>query len=366
MVMEWIAILKCPVTGQALRALDGKELSQLNQKASEGLLHSADGNSWTGKMDAALATADKAYVYPVIDEIVLLLKDLAVVSSGEKMINDPIDSNKQLVKNFYDQIGWKKNAAGNYEDAVIYEDLRDVSSDYLKKCHDRVSRYIPASGQYLLDAASGAIQYPDYLQYSANYRYRVCVDLSFKALTEAKSKLGNKALCILCDMTNLPFKDGVMDGFVSMNTIYHIPQNEQVTAVRELYRVLIPGGRGVVVYDWFKHSAWMNIWMLPFRGFVFIKNRLLDISANLLRTKGVERRLYFYAHPPAYFKKHLPPHQVKVWRSLSVHFMRYYIHSWLFGKQILHRIYQMEEKHPERCGLKGEYPMLVFEKSYEI
>lgn len=360
--MEWIAILKCPVTGQALHALNTDELSQLNQKASEGLLYSADGNSWTGKLNAALATADKAYVYPVINEIVLLLKDLAVISSIEKIINDPIDQNKQLVKDFYDQIGWEKNAAGNYEDAVIYEDLRDVSSDYLKKCHQRVSRYLPASGQYLLDAASGAIQYPAYLQYSANYRYRVCVDLSFKALAEAKNKLGSKALCILCDMTNLPFKDGVMDGFVSMNTIYHIPENEQVTAVRELYRVLMPGGRGVVVYDWFKHSAWMNVWMFPFRGFVFIKNRLLDVSAKLLKTKGVERRLYFYAHPPAYFKKHLPPHQVKVWRSLSVHFMRYYIHSWLFGKQILNRIYQMEEKDPERCGLKGEYPMLVFEK----
>jgi len=126
--------------------------------------------------------------------------------------------------------------------------------------------------------------------------------------------------------------------------------------------VLAARGKGVVVYDWFKHSPWMNFWMLPFRGFVYIKNRVMDGIGKLFGTKGAERRLYFYAHTPEYFKQHLPPFQLKVWRSLSVHFMRYYIHSWLFGKQILNWVYQKEEKEPEVCGLKGEYPMLVFEK----
>ena len=106
----------------------------------------------------------------------------------------------------------------------------------------------------------------------------------------------------------------------------------------------------------------MNFWMLPFRGFVFIKNRILDGFGKLTGTKGAERRLYFYAHTPEYFRKNLPPYELKVWRSLSVHFMRYYIHPWFFGKQILEKVYQKEEREPEVCGLKGEYPMLVFEK----
>ncbi len=214
----------------------------------------------------------------------------------------------------------------------------------------------------MLDAASGALQFVEYLQYSFNYKYRVCVDFSFKALTEAKKKLGDKGLCVLCDMTNLPFKDNVFDGFVSLNTVYHIPKDEQVTAIKELYRVLAPKGKGVVVYDWFKHSRWMNLWMLPFRSFVFVKNRVLDMIGKVFRKKGAERRLYFYAHTPQYFKQNLPPHKLKVWRSLSVHFMRYYIHPWFFGKQILNWVYKKEEKNPELFGLKGEYPMMVFEK----
>lgn len=360
--MEWISILKCPITGSDLRALDPQEISTIKEKARLGNLWQADGKKMSTTIEQGLVSLNGNYIYPIIKDIILLLKDLAIVDSADKIIKDPINAEKQLVKNFYDQKGWFTDEAGNYEDAVIYEDLRTVSRDYLKKCHDRVSRFLNPSGKYMLDAASGALQFPDYLQYSANYQYRICVDFSFQALTEAKRKLGRKGLCVLCDMTNMPFKDGVMDGFVSLNTVYHIPKDEQVTAIRELYRVLAPNGKGVVVYDWFKHSAWMNFWMLPFRGFVFLKNRLLDAVGKLFHTKGADRRLYFYAHTPQFFKQNLPPHQLKVWRSLSVHFMRYYIHSWLFGKQILDWVYRKEEKEPERCGLKGEYPMLVFEK----
>ena len=360
--MEWISIFKCPITGNDLRLLEAEEIERLNQKVSLGQVWQADGKAMTASVEKGLISTDGTYIYPIMKEIILLLKDLAIVDSQDKLIKDPINADKQLVQNFYDEKGWFADKAGNYEDAVIYEDLRDVSKDYLKRCHDRVNRFLNPSGKYMLDAASGALQFPDYLQYSFNYKYRVCVDFSFQALTEAKRKLGDKGLCVLCDMTNMPFKDEIIDGFVSLNTVYHIPKDEQVTAINELYRVLAPKGKGVVVYDWFKHSYWMNFWMLPFRSFVFVKNRVLDTFGKIFGRKGAERRLYFYAHTPEYFKQHLPPHQLKVWRSLSVHFMRYYIHPWLFGKQILNWVYKKEEKNPELYGLKGEYPMLVFEK----
>lgn len=360
--MNWISILRCPITGSGLRILDRSEITALQQKAMNHQLWCADGQPFTQLIEQGLLSVDGGYIYPVMKEIVILIKNLAIVDALDKVINESLSSDKQQVKKFYDEKGWHENEAGDYTDAVIYEDLREVSKDYIKKCHDRVNRFLNPSGKYMLDAASGALQYTDYLQYSDKYMFRVCLDFSFQALTEAKKKLGDKGLCILGDMTNMPFKDGVMDGFVSLNTVYHIPKDEQVTAIKELYRVMAVNGKGVVVYDWFKHSAWMNIWMLPFRGFVFLKNRLLDTVGKTFNTPGAERRLYFYTHKPSYFREHLPPYQLKVWRTLSVHFMRYYIHPWLFGRQILNWVYKKEEKDPELCGLKGEYPMLVFEK----
>ncbi len=360
--MEWITILKCPITGQDLRVLQPDEINTLNGKLTNGLVWQADGAPFGTPLQQGLTTIDNSYIYPIVKEIVLLLKDLAITGIKSGMIMDTISDDKKRVKNFYDLEGWHSDEAGTYKDAHIYEDLRKVSRDYLKKCHTRVSRYLNPSGKYLLDAASGAIQHEEYLSYSANYRYRVCVDFSFQALKEAKRKLGSKGACVLCDITNLPFKDGVMDGFVSLNTVHLIPKDEQVTAIKELYRVLAPDAKGVVVYDWFKHSSWMNFWLFPLRGFVYVKNRMLDGFGKLTGTRGAKRRLYFYAHPPQYFQQNLPPYQLRVWRSLSVRFMKYYVHSWLFGKQILNWVYKKEEKDPETCGLKGEYPMLVFEK----
>jgi ubiquinone/menaquinone biosynthesis C-methylase UbiE/uncharacterized protein YbaR (Trm112 family) len=360
--MDWIGILKCPLTGLDLRILTEKEIAELNADAAADQLWQADGVVMNQSLEQGLISSDSSYIYPVINGIVILLKDLALTRSADKLIREEKDKDKQLVQNFYNQKGWFTNDEGNYEDAVIYEDLREVSKEYLKKCHDRVSRFLNPSGTYMLDAASGALQYSDYLQYSENYTYRVCVDFSFQALSEARKKLGDKGIYILADMCNMPFKDEVMDGFVSLNTIYHIPKDEQAIAIKELYRLLAKKGKGVVVYDWYKHSAWMNFYLLPFRGFVFIKNRLLSLFSRLLGKAEPSKRLYFYAHTYTYFRENLPPFKLAVWRSLSVPFMRYYIHSAFFGKQILSWVYNKEEKEPELCGRKGEYPMFIFEK----
>jgi ubiquinone/menaquinone biosynthesis C-methylase UbiE/uncharacterized protein YbaR (Trm112 family) len=362
--MEWISILKCPITGNDLRALEQQEIDELNKKISRGEIWQADGKPFTTQISKGLISLKGDFIYPILNEIVLLLKDLAVVDSKDKILSDTISADKQLVKNFYDEKGWFADAEGNYEDAVIFEDLRDVAKDYIKKCHDRVSRFLNPSGKYMLDAASGALQFEDYLQYSANYKYRICVDFSFQALKEAKRKLGDKGICVLCDMTNMPFKDGSIDGFVSLNTIYHIPKDEQLTAVNELYRILAPKGKGVIVYEWFKHSPYMNFWLLPFRGATFIKNRMARLFSKATGAAAPKKMLYFHAHPYEYFRKNLPfDFKLRVWRTVSVPFMKVYIHKGLFGKQILGWLYQREEKNPEKFGLKGEYPMLVFEKS---
>lgn len=361
--MEWISILKCPITGKDLRALGKDEISSINQKISAQQVWQADGKLMTDAIEEGLQTIDGSYIYPIMKGIVLLLRDLALVDSKDKVLGDSLSDDKKLVKNFYDDRGWHTTEKGDYEDADIFEDLRPFAQDYITKCHNRVSRYLNPGGKYMMDAASGALQYEDYKQYSANYQYRICVDLSFQGLSECKRKLGDHALCLLCDMTNLPVKENSIDGFISLNTIYHIPKDEQVKAITELYRVLKANGKGVVVYDWYKHSAWMNLTLLPIRAVEFIRHRLRNLAAKLSGKGKASKMLYFHAHNYDHFKRNLTiPFKVVCWRSISVPFMKVYLHSWLFGKQILNAIYKKEEKDPELCGMKGEYPMFVFEK----
>jgi hypothetical protein len=53
---------------------------------------------------------------------------------------------KQQVSNFYNEIGWKMENDGFYQNAR-YEDLRPVAREYIHKCHLRVNRYLKPKGK---------------------------------------------------------------------------------------------------------------------------------------------------------------------------------------------------------------------------
>ncbi|WP_280407530.1 class I SAM-dependent methyltransferase [Nocardia brasiliensis] len=61
-----------------------------------------------------------------------------------------------------------------------------------------------------------------------------------KALEQQRLQL------IQAPMREMPFEHGVLDGIATVNTIYYIPDDELVTSLSELGRVLRPGGRLVV------------------------------------------------------------------------------------------------------------------------
>ena len=103
---------------------------------------------------------------------------------------------------------------------------------------------------FLLDAGSGPVQYPEYLTYSQGYPYRVCADISIVALQEARRRLGGHALCVVADVANLPFSPDCFDGVVSLHTLHHLPLDEQGKAYDEIYRVLVAGRSAAVVNGW--------------------------------------------------------------------------------------------------------------------
>jgi SAM-dependent methyltransferase len=164
---------------------------------------------------------------------------------------------KQEVREFYDQTGWSQAGEGLYQNAR-YEDLRPVVRDYIHRCHLRVNRYLDPTGDLFLDAGSGPVQYPEYLTYSAGYRYRICADISITALREARQRLGEKGLYVVMDIANLPFKPDAFDGLISLHTIHHLPAADHRKAYAELYRVLKPGRRAVVVNGCVRSTGWLS------------------------------------------------------------------------------------------------------------
>jgi SAM-dependent methyltransferase len=280
---------------------------------------------------------------------------------------------KQQVRQFYDQVGWQVIGECCYQNAR-YEDLRPVSQDYIHRCHMRVSRHLKSHGRYLLDAGSGPIQYPEYLEYSRGYKYRVCADISQVALQEARSRIGEHGLFVVADVANLPFKSGVFEGLISLHTVQHLPESEQVLAYQGLYRVLAPCSAAVIVNRW-RTSLYMGI----FRPLLWLAKRSLAIyrkatgrptvyekaSDDFRNRLKPAKRTFVHRYNVGWLREHVGKSmtvEILVWRSVSTEFLRTLIHEKLGGRWILKLVFWLEELFPHVSGVLGQYPMVILRK----
>jgi hypothetical protein len=275
---------------------------------------------------------------------------------------------KARVREFYDSVGWKQVGEGLYQNAR-YEDLRPVSRDYIHRCHLRVARFLAPSGRFLLDAGSGPIQYPEYLQYSKEYRRRVCLDLSRLALQEARARIGEHGLFVVGDVAALPFSSGAFGGMVSLHTVHHLPPWEHRLAFLEFARVLEPGAAGVVVYSWGSRSFLMRLMAGPI-ALAFWAQRLYRRTRREPPLEGEEEgagsgATFTYKHDPRWVRRELgdlPGLEIRVWRSVSTSFLRALIHRRLGGAAILRVVYGIEERVPHLLGHLGQYPAILIRK----
>jgi SAM-dependent methyltransferase len=269
---------------------------------------------------------------------------------------------KASVRDYYDSIGWSRvgDDVFRFADSLKFEDLRPVSSDYRTACHRRVMRYLPRTSRFLLAVASGPVQYREYAEYLNGYHSRLCVDLSMVALLEARRRLGGRGSFVIGDICRLPFKDGVIDAAVPLHTIYHWPAEEQADAFEEIHRVLLPGGSATVVYSWGAHSELMRLAMFPAK----LVRRLKAVISRRSARDGPVENLYFFTYDRRWLLSRRWPFvpRLAVWRSVSVDFLRTYMHSFAFGRQFLRLLFWLEDAFPAMFGALGQYPLVVIKK----
>jgi ubiquinone/menaquinone biosynthesis C-methylase UbiE len=313
---EILKLLRCPRTGAALSWVNGFE---------------------------ALQAEDHDIFYPVIDNIFYLLGDYS-------------SATQEQVQKFYNDVGWKQTE-GVYQDALDSEDLRSISADYILQCHLRLNQFLPKQGKYLLDIACGPVQYAAYETYSKNFEYRICADISVRALMEAQKKLGDQGIYVLCDITQLPFRSDQIDAAISLHTLYHVEQKKQLQAFDELNRVLKPQGTSVVVYSWGRHSLLMALFLFP--------QKILNFSKRFFLRARNGDTLYFYAHSYQWFDQHIKAKYASTlyaWRSVNVPFLKLFVHPWLAGRAVLKAIFWLENRFPIVMGRIGAYPLFVTTK----
>ena len=75
---EFLAILRCPEDHSQLAAVDAQVVAQLNNAIAAGRLKSRSGQLVEKPLDGALIRADGQLIYPIVDQIPVLLVDEAI------------------------------------------------------------------------------------------------------------------------------------------------------------------------------------------------------------------------------------------------------------------------------------------------
>jgi hypothetical protein len=197
-------------------------------------------------------------------------------------------------------------------------------------------------------------------------------------LQEARKKIGDvktggHGLFVVADVAQLPFASGVFDGFVSLHTIHHLPEEEHQQAYFELHRVLGTGKSGVVVNGW-ESSFLSRLFVTPLktirRFWKRVRRRLMGKPSLDMQSPGAQTQLtlkstYVNKNNPEKLRtevgKYLPL-EVFVWRTVNVRFMKAYIHNILGGKYLLRFLFWLEEMYPKFLGQHGQYPLIVLKK----
>ncbi len=69
------------------------------------------------------------------------------------------------------------------------------------------------------------------------------LDISFNFIKIAKkTNLGNRIQYLNSDLTTLPFKNSTFSHVICIAALHHLKENDRINAIKEMYRVLKPGG----------------------------------------------------------------------------------------------------------------------------
>lgn len=260
------------------------------------------------------------------------------------------NKNEQIVSNFYNNYGWDSSGEST-QDALLFEDLRPIASEYLSKCRIRVQRHIPENGENILDFASGPIQYKEYLNYSKNFKKRYCVDLSTSALEIAKNKIGDHGVYINQSLFDIDFSENYFDSIISLHTIYHIDKDLQKKAVEKLLFSLKPGKKLIIVYS------------NP-NNFLTLIKKFINLFKKKKKLTKPEFDLYYYNYPNTFWNSFNEIGNVTIlpWRTFSSDDQKRLIPNNNFGKQIFKFLYYLEERFPVFFSKYAQYPMIIINK----
>lgn len=367
MIEEHIAIFCCPISRQPLSILTAPDLAKLGEELTSGQRLHADSSPVRLVPVKAIGTPDRRYVYGIEDEILALLPGLAIVAPTDRL-RGVQNAEKVGVQRFYDEVGWVRDDQDQYYDSKVFTATSENAQRYVNACNRRTASKL-GHGKYLLDAASGPVP-PLLVPLSRNYVKRVCVDFSVRALREAKRNLPpSHGIFVLGDLTRLPFAEGAMDDVISLHTLYHLPAEQQTSAVDELVRVVRPGGCAIIVYTWDRSPLMeMTAKFTMAVGRLKVVTRGPKERTTISEDGSASNQLYFHSHGHAWFRTLKARHgaRLRLSSAAGASFQKAFFRPGIAGRIAASVVFWLETIGERFAARYGQYPMFVIRKKVTL
>lgn len=178
------------------------------------------------------------------------------------------DRTERSVQSYYNKYGWVEQADGARGEDVRFRDRSRAHSDYELSADARLQQLLEGYSGSLLIGGAGDMP-AGHQQIARGFESLHLLDISEKALDVARSKLGAGPEYLHGSLLAIPLPDNAVNAALAAHVLYHIDGSRQATAVREIIRVLKPGGRAIVPYfnprSVFYFSARMARRMFPLK-----------------------------------------------------------------------------------------------------
>jgi SAM-dependent methyltransferase len=256
---------------------------------------------------------------------------------------------KQIVKDFYNSFGWQINSEGIYNDSALFIARGDRNGSSPPLRAQKIVPLIKKTGEYFLEIGCGA---KPYTEGSKGYSRHICVDFSIVGLKECPSKLKEKGLYVLADATSLPFDNNFADAVISSHAIYHIPRDEQQTAVAEMCRVLKDNSQCIII----SHG--------PVPWLTKIAKMLSKMAGKNISSSSVPP-LYFYGPPYSWWKKLICPNckiEIRCFRLFDTSVIDTFAPNKYLNILLRRAIFFLEVRFPHLLAPISAYHLIIIHK----
>jgi SAM-dependent methyltransferase len=265
---------------------------------------------------------------------------------------------EETVKNFYDRFGWKAQESCESGEELLFRKFSKAYHEiYAPVSEGRVRRLFEGYTGRLLIVGPGDLP-KNHITIIQQFSTTTCMDISTRALDIARQKLGDQAEYILDSIVDTALDSDQFNAAFCAHVLYHIDATEQEQAVRQMVRLVKPGGRVVIIY------ANPHIPKLVFKVLRPIKRFALKIvQAKNRNTSPAIPKLYYHAYRLGWWKRFSDVCEVSLlpWEVIGTRPARL-----LWNEVVARKFYRaalwIERTFPAVSVKLWSYPIIVLDK----